>query len=97
MKLQVIIKPNNTKCYQGYKFILKIQTFDSMGLGWSIDEKNIGRLIGRRSDYILNRVKKKFNGHWIYLINSFGFKTYKDANETKEWLESLFLLREIIS
>lgn len=91
---EIVIEENKHKNFH-YSYMFKIYWIGSHGLRSSYNDKDIGRLIGHRSDYARNYIKKKFHGHWIYLYNGFFFSSYEEAEQAKEWLEAQILLQKL--
>lgn len=99
MSVEIIVEENNLldsfmSCKK-YKAILRVCGLDSLQIRWSYSKHGIGNLIGRRSDYAINRVRKNFEGHWVYLHSAFFFTELENALKAKEWLESLILLHNL--
>jgi hypothetical protein len=99
MSIEVVVEENNLleDCisYKKYKAILRVKGLDHLNIKWIFSEQGIGNLIGKRSDYVLNRIKKNFEGQWIYACNAFFFAKLENAEKAKEWLESLILVHNL--
>lgn len=91
---EIIVGENKYEHFH-YPYILKLYWIDSCGLKCPYNEKDIGYLIGHRSDYAINRMKKMFHGHWAFMYNCFFFSTKEEAEQAKDWLEAQILLKKL--
>lgn len=91
--VEVVVKNEE---YHKYKYVIQIQWTDSFGLKYSYNEMEIAKgIFKRRTDFVLNRIKKNFNGNWVYFKNGFYFINEEDANRAKDWIESIMVMNSL--